>query len=91
VINGRLVIAPAYIGFFRWHAEFRSAHSIDSVETTDHIHDIASRWPETNAPSFIYRLGPPMVPPMPMKLGNIHPSMRSWISLDLLISGAATD
>ncbi|MGH8466372.1 MAG: hypothetical protein ACRER5_19700, partial [Pseudomonas sp.] len=81
---------PAYFGF-RYHAQFRSVHFVESAITVDRIQDIDPRWPETNAPNFVYTLGPPMTPARPMPLGKIHPSMRNWISLDLLLSGAASD
>jgi hypothetical protein len=88
--SGWPTIPPAYLGF-RYHAEFRSAHFVKSVTTTDHLQDIDPRWPETNSPHFVYTLGPPMVPTRRMPLGKIHPSMRNWISIDLLLSGEAPD
>lgn len=88
--GGWPTIPPAYFGF-RYHAEFRSVHFVESVITTDHIHEIDPRWPETNTPNFVYTLGPPMRPAKPMPLGKIHPSMRNWIALDLLLSGVAKD
>lgn len=88
--SGWPTIPPAYIGF-RYLAEFRSVHFIESVQITDHLQDVDPRWPETNAPNFVYTLGPPMKPAKPMRLGAIHPSMRNWIALDLLLSGKATD
>lgn len=88
--SGWPVIPPSYIGF-RYLAEFRSVHFIERVEVTDHIQEIDPRWPATNAPHFVYTLGPPMAPVRPMPLGAIHPSMRNWVSLDLLLSGAAAD
>lgn len=88
--SGWPTIPPAYIGF-RYLAEFRSVHFIESVQITDHLQDVDPRWPETNAPNFVYTLGPPMKPAKPMPLGAIHPSMRNWISLDLLLSGKASD
>lgn len=88
--SGWPTIPPAYIGF-RYLAEFRSVHFIEKVDITDHLHKCDPRWPETNAPNFVYTLGPPMKPAVPMPLGKIHPSMRNWISLDLLLSGKAKD
>jgi hypothetical protein len=88
--SGWPVIPPAYFGF-RYHAEFRSVHFVESVMTVDRIQDIDPRWPETNTPNFVYTLGPPMVPAKPMPLGKIHPSMRNKVSLDLLLSGVASD
>jgi hypothetical protein len=89
-VNGWPAIARAYIEF-RWHAEFRSVHFVEAVDITDHIQSIDPRWPDTSSPHFVYRLGSPMAPAQAMKLGNIHPSMRNWISIDLLVSGAADD
>lgn len=88
--SGWPTIPPAYIGF-RYLAEFRSVHFIEEVLITDHIQEVDPRWPETNAPNFVYTLGPPMKPAKPMPLGAIHPSMRNWIALDLLLSGKASD
>jgi hypothetical protein len=88
--SGWPTIPPAYIGF-RYLAEFRSVHFIESVQITDHLQDVDPRWPETNAPNFVYTLGPPMKPARPMPLGAIHPSMRNWVALDLLLSGKASD
>ena len=88
--NGWPNIPPAYLGF-RYHGAFQSVHFVESVITTDHIHEVDSRWPESEAPHFVYTLGPPMKPAKPLPLGKIHPSMRNWISLDLLLSGVAVD
>ena len=88
--SGWPVIPPSYLGF-RYHAEFRSVHFIERVDVTDHIQEVDPRWPDTNAPHFVYTLGPAMKPAKPMGLGEIHPSMRNWVALDLLLSGKATD
>jgi hypothetical protein len=88
--SGWPALPPAYIGF-RYLAEFRSVHFIESVQITDHLHKVDPRWPETNAPNFVYTLGPAMKPAKPMPLGTIHPSMRNWIALDLLLSGKANN
>jgi hypothetical protein len=88
--SGWPVIPPSYIGF-RYLSEFRSVHFIERVDVTDHLQDVDPRWPETNAPNFVYTLGPAMKPAKPMPLGAIHPSMRNWVALDLLLSGKATD
>ncbi|OWQ66335.1 hypothetical protein CEE56_19240 [Stenotrophomonas maltophilia] len=88
--SGWPVIPPSYIGF-RYLAEFRSVHFIERVDVTDHIQEVDPRWPKTNAPYFVYTLGPAMKPAKPMPLGTIHPSMRNWVALDLLLSGKATD
>ncbi len=88
--SGWPVIPPSYIGF-RYLAEFRSVHFIERVDVTDHLQDVDPRWPETNAPNFVYTLGPPMKPARPMALGAIHPSMRNWVALDLLLSGKASN
>lgn len=32
-----------------------------------------------------------MKPAKPMPLGAIHPSMRNWVALDLLLGGKAID
>lgn len=88
--SGWPVIPPSHIGF-RYLAQFRSVHFIERVEVTDHLHLVDSRWPETNEPNFVYTLGPAMTPAKPMPLGAIHPSMRNWVALDLLLSGKASD
>lgn len=88
--NGWPVVAPSYLGF-RYHGAFRSAHFVESVVTIDNLAEIDSRWPETNTPNFVYTLGPPMQPATPLPLGKIWATMRNWVSLDLLLSGAATD
>ena len=88
--SGWPVIPPSYIGF-RYLSEFRSVHFIERVDVTDHIQEIDPRWPNTNSPHFVYTLGPAMAPVKPMPLGAIHPSMRNWVALDLLLSGKATD
>lgn len=91
--NGRggwPAIPPAYIGF-RYMSEFRSAHFIEHVEITDRIQDVDPRWPDSDSPHFIYHLGPAMKPVRPMPLGTIHPSMRNYVALDLLLSGVASD
>ena len=84
--NGWPTIPPAYIGF-RYLSEFRSAHFIESVQTTDHLHQIDPNWPETNTPHFVYTLGPPMRPASPLGLGSIYYTARHWVALDLLLSG----
>lgn len=88
--SGWPVVPPSYLGF-RYLAEFRSAHFIERVDVTDHLQEVDARWPETNAPNFVYTLGPAMTPAKPMSLGAIHPSMRNWVALDLLLSGKASD
>lgn len=88
--SGWPVIPPSYIGF-RYRSEFRSVHFIERVDITDHLHDIDPRWPTTDAPHFVYTLGPAMTPVKPMGLGSIHPSMRNWVAIDLLLSGKAKD
>ncbi|WP_162405399.1 hypothetical protein [Pseudoxanthomonas jiangsuensis] len=88
--SGWPVIPPSYIGF-RYLSEFRSVHFIERVDVTDHLHEVDPRWPETSVPNFVYTLGPAMTPAKPMPLGAIHPSMRNWVALDLLLSGKASD
>lgn len=88
--SGWPAIPPSYIGF-RYQAEFRSVHFIERVEVTDRLQDVDPRWPETNAPHFVYTLGPAMKPANSMPLGKIHYNMRVWVALDLLISGKAPD
>lgn len=83
-------IPPSYIGF-RYLAKFRSVHFIERVDVTDHLQDVDPRWPETNAPHFVYTLGPAMKPAIPMPLGKIQYNMRARVALDLLLSGKATD
>lgn len=88
--NGWPVIPPAYIGF-RYQGKFRSVHFIESVQVSDHLHEVDPRWPHTDAPHFVYTLGPPMRPVEPLPLGKIHYNMRNWVALDLLLSGKASD
>lgn len=83
-------IPPAYIGF-RWRAQFRSVHFVEHFCITERLQDVDPRWPDTTSPHFVYSLGPAMAPAKPMPLGAIHPSMRNWISLDLLLSGISED
>jgi hypothetical protein len=89
-VNGFPAVPPAYLGF-SYRSEFRSAHFVESVLTTDHLQDIDSRWPLTSEPHFVYTLGPAMAPARAMKLGKIHASMRNTVALDLLLSGVADD
>ena len=77
---------PNYIGF-RWNGRLQQIRHVDSYEVfTDpheHISEIPSqRWER----SFLYSLGPPIVPPKIVKTGNLYRAARVEAALDLLLT-----
>jgi hypothetical protein len=84
---------PNYLAF-RFDGKLQSAHHVEDVEiTTDlrqHFEGVPREWTD---PFFVYRLGPPIVPPRDVPTGpGIRQAARVWCYLDtLLTSKTITD
>lgn len=84
--NGWPKEPPNYIAF-RYGGQLRSIHHVDDWRV---ITDIQAEMPELTPgrwkPHFLYSLGPPILPPRPVRTGGIYPSGRVWAMLDLLLT-----
>jgi hypothetical protein len=81
---------PNYIGF-RYRGQLQSVHRIESYEIFTDISDVNPTWVPTNVDHFVYKLGPAMKPPKPLRAGGpddaIKRSARVWCAIDTLLSG----
>lgn len=78
---------PNYLGF-RYDGRLQR---ISHVESWKVVTDLHSELPDLGNPGpwephFLYTLGPAIVPPRPVKNGNIYPNGRVWAMLDLLLT-----
>lgn len=81
------LIPPNYIGF-RYGGKFRSLHRIVSHEVVGNLRDVDVRWPELDGREhMVYRLGPPMRPPIEITNGTIYRAAHAWCAIDTLLSG----
>lgn len=79
---------PNYIGF-RYHGQLQSIHHVEEWKMVDHDTvriDIPEVSPSHWDDHVLYRLGPPIVPPKPVKTGKIFRNGRVWAMLDLLLT-----
>ena len=79
---------PNYIGV-RYRGHLQSIHHVNSWELVDSLDGLSGVRPGRNAegPLFLYRLGPPILPPKPTPAGDrIKRSARVWAMLDLLLT-----
>lgn len=94
--NGWPKLPPNYIGF-RYDGRLQSIHHVDEYVVVPDKASMATAFPEmlsnsweleevfTNA-HFLYSLGPAITPTHEVRTGNIYPSGRVWIALDLLLT-----
>ena len=79
---------PNYIGF-RYHGALQSVHHIEHFEIVESPAKFNKLWVTRSIDHFVYRLGPPMRPALPMRTGRRIPrAMRVWCAIDTLLSGA---
>lgn len=81
------LLPPNYIGF-RYGGRFRSVHRIVSYEVVSNLRDVDARWPDSDGREhMVYRLGPPMRPPLEISNGSIYRAAHAWCAIDTLLSG----
>ena len=76
-----------YIGF-RYRGRLQSVHHVDSFDIAEDVSSLNPKWVPTESDHFIYKLGPPMLPAVEMKTGNLYINSRVWCAIDTLLSGA---
>jgi hypothetical protein len=78
---------PNYIAF-RYHGRLQSIHHIDGYTVVTDLHDgikeISGQ--PNDFPSFLYKLGPAIVPDHVVKTGKIFRNGRVWCMLDTLLT-----
>ena len=78
---------PNYMGF-RHHGKLQSVHHVDNFVIVDDLSQVNPLWPASDRDHFVYRLGPPMLPPKEMRTGpSIVRSARAQCAIDTLLSG----
>ena len=94
--NGWPKLPPNYIGF-RYDGKLQSIHHVDDYVVVPDKAAMAAAFPYMLSASwdseegfanahFLYSLGPAIVPTHEVKTGNIYPSGRVWVALDLLLT-----
>ena len=78
---------PNYVGF-RHHGKLQSVHHVDSFQIAADVSAINPLWLKTSDDHFVYRLGPPMRPPVEVRTGDINRNARCTCAIDTLLSGA---
>lgn len=89
-------LPPNYIGF-RYDGRLQSIHHVDSYIVVPDKEAMASNFiempsatweiePSFATSHFLYSLGPAIVPAHAVMTGNIYPSGRVWVALDLLLT-----
>lgn len=78
---------PNYLGF-RYKGRLQSVHHVESFEIVPDLSKYSKKWPISNGPHFVYRLGPPMAPPKPVATGNLYRNARVVCAIDTLLTGA---
>jgi hypothetical protein len=74
---------------FRYGGQLRSIHYVEDYEVIEDLGKACKGIPSTPvAPHFLYRLGPAIRPPKPVKNGKIYPSGRVWCALDTLLTSS---
>jgi len=77
---------PNYLAF-RFGGQLRSIHHVEGWKVVTDIHtEMPELKPGKWNPTFLYTLGPPILPPKVIKTGDIYPSGRVWAMLDLLLT-----
>lgn len=77
-----------YIGF-RYDGRLQSVHHVVSSQVVQNVASVNPEWSDTEIDHFVYRLGPPMRPPLEMRTGaGIQQSRHAVCIIDTLLSGA---
>jgi hypothetical protein len=80
---------PNYIGF-RFDGRLQQIRHVDRYEVItrphEHIPEIIPEADWSDEPHFLYTLGLPIEPPIPVRNGKIWPNARLWCALDLLLT-----
>lgn len=83
---------PNYIGF-RWDGKLQQIHHIDHFEVTDDVSKVVKKvnqkkWRKERYGEnyFVYRLGPPIIPPREVRNGGLYATARVTAALDLLLT-----
>jgi hypothetical protein len=80
---------PNYLGF-RFEGRLQQIRHVDSYLVADDNHagfkPLKGKvdWPDE--PHWVFRLGPVITPPKPVKTGGLYGSHRGWIAIDLLLT-----
>lgn len=80
---------PNYLGF-RFGGRLQQIRHVDSYRVTDDNYagfmPLKGKvdWPDER--HWVFRLGPVIVPPKPVKTGGLYGSHRGWIAIDLLLT-----
>jgi hypothetical protein len=81
---------PNYIAF-RYGARVQSIHRIESYEIMPDVSAKNPLWFKTDDDHFVYKLGPAMKPPVPLRAATtddtVKRSARVWCAIDTLLSG----
>lgn len=81
---------PNYIAF-RYGARVQSVHRIESYEIMPDVSVKNPLWFESEGDHFVYKLGPPMRPPVALRAATtddtVKQSARVWCAIDTLLSG----
>lgn len=85
--NGWPVHPPSYVGF-RYYGRLQSVRRVESFTVVRDLSLSHATWPHSDSDHFVYRLGPPMLPRVEVRTGNIFRSGRVWCAIDTLLSGA---
>lgn len=94
--NGWPKLPPNYIGF-RYDGKLQSIHHVDKYMVVPDKAAMAAAFPQMPSDSwdseeafadahFLYTLGTAIVPIHEVATGNIYPSGRLWVALDLLLT-----
>lgn len=84
--NGWPSFPPNYVGF-RYGGRLQSVHHVDSYTVVPSLTGADPRWKDARGDHFVYDLGPPLRPAKLVRLGRLHPNVRVYCALDLLVSG----
>ena len=81
---------PNYIAF-RYRGQLQSVHRVESFVIVNDVSTVNPTWFSTDVDHFVYKLGPAMKPPKPLRAGgpsdSIKRSARVWCAIDTLLSG----
>ena len=81
---------PNYIAF-RYKGRLQSVHRIESYEIMPDVSVKNPLWLNTDSDHFVYKLGPPMRPPIELRAAtpddSVKRSARVWCAIDTLLSG----
>jgi hypothetical protein len=85
--NGWPKEPPNYIAF-RYYGQLQSIHHIDGYTVTRNMHDEIPEMPDEvwEDDSYVYKLGPAIVPSKVVKTGKIFRNGRVWAMLDTLLT-----